>query len=87
MARSPTHDRVVRSPWALAGVIQDHVNEDDTTLRERWERYIDARKEALAARSRRPSAAQHGSPDPDAPSGDAPIARILHLVPRPRSGQ
>jgi hypothetical protein len=62
----------------------DNVTGDDT-LRQQWERYVNARKEALAARSPGDSAAPGCSTGPDTPSADAPIARFLHLVPRPRS--
>jgi hypothetical protein len=64
----------------------DHVDGEET-LHEQWQRYVAARKKALAARSLQPGAAQDRWLDHDAPSADAPIARVLHLVPRPRSGQ
>jgi hypothetical protein len=75
----------------LLKLSQDHDRSDmdnvtgDDTLRQQWERYVNARKAALAARSPQASAGRGCSTGPDTPSADAPIARFLHLVPGPRS--
>jgi hypothetical protein len=74
----------------LVTLSQDHDMSDmddvtgDDALRQQWERYVNARKEALAARSPQASAAPGCSIGPGTPSADAPITRFLHL-PRPRS--
>jgi hypothetical protein len=72
----------------LVAPFQDHDMSDmdqsdgEDVIEEQWQRYVAAREEALAARARQPAADQECCDDRQASTAVAPIARVLHLMPR-----